>query len=306
MFKKSISSFDLIKKYVKKFKKQANYSSLQQTIRRLDKAYAKFFKKSGGFPRYKKLFKTIEYSKYGDGCKLSIINEQIYLQNIGKIKVIIHRKPQHNIKTLSLTCKNNQYYVNIICETPIYINDISKNLYTKAIGIDFGIKNIITTSDNLQISTPKPLAKKLKELSKLSKKKKYKALNKVYTKVSNIRKDFNHKLSRKLVDKYDCLCLEDISTKDWLTNIHNINRSIADINIGQLINFIVYKAESAGKQVVFVPPYNTTKICSKCGKTVNKTIKERIHKCSCGFVCDRDLNASYNILRLGLQSLPFG
>jgi putative transposase len=302
LFGKNISAFDLIKRFVKKFKKQSNYSALQQTVRRLDKSYKAFFKKHGGFPRYKKLFKTIEYSKYGDGCKLSDNNTILYLQNIGKIKVKNHRKIEHKIKTLSITYKNGIYHVNVICSTSIYCNDIHKNI-VKSVGIDFGIKHLISTSDKEQIFAPKPLSYKLKSLAKAQRKKNYKVANKIYKKITNIRKDFNHKLSRKLVNKYDVICLEDISSKDWLTNIRNINRTISDINIGQLINFIVYKAESAGKRIMFVNPSYTTQQCSKCGKMVEKTLKERVHKCSCGFVCDRDLNASYNILRLGLQSL---
>ena len=301
IFKKNYSVFDLAKRFVPKFKHYSNYSSLQQTVRRLDKSY-KYFFKHGGFPRFKKRFNTIEYAKHGDGCKFNNNKSLVYLQNIGKIKVVVHREIKYNIKTISITRKNNQYYINLICETPIWFNNLVKD-YKDVVGIDFGIKNLITTSDNEQIIAPKPLSLKLKQLAKAQRKKNYKVANKIYTKVSNIRKDFNHKLSRKLVDKYDVICLEDIKVKDWLTNIRNINRTISDINIGQLINFISYKAESANKKVIFVNPAYTTQECSNCGKYIKKDIKERNHICDCGFNCDRDLNAGFNIKRLGLQSL---
>jgi len=147
------------------------------------------------------------------------------------------------------------------------------------------------------------LARRLKSLAKAQRQKKYKVSAIIHRKISNIRKDFNHKLSRKLVRGFDILCLEDISVEDWLTNISNINRSIYDVGIGQLVNFIVYKAESAGKQVVFVNPAYTTQTCCNCGKLNPIKITQRTYSCDCGYVADRDINASHNILRLGLQSL---
>jgi putative transposase len=301
MFGKHVTGFTLIKRFVKKFKYDSNYSAMQQTLRRLDKSYKRFFKNISKKPRYQKRFRTIEYAKHGDGCKVNLVSNILYLQNVGKISIVAHRDIKFPIKTLSVTKKYEYYYVNIICKTPIYSNDINK-LSDKSVGVDFGIKNVITTSDNEQISAPKPLKSRLKQLSKSTRLKKYKVSNKIYKKITNIRKDFNHKLSKILVDNYDIICLEDIHVEDWLTNIENINKAIYDINIGQLINFITYKAERAGKRIVLVSPYNTTKICSNCGKIVNKTINQRIHTCSCGFSCDRDINAANNILRLGLQS----
>jgi putative transposase len=81
------------------------------------------------------------------------------------------------------------------------------------------------------------------------------------------------------------------------------HRSIADVAWNQFVNQLSYKAEEAGGLVIKVNPKNTTKMCSACGKLTDKDLSQREHVCSCGYEEDRDLNASRNILRLGLQSL---
>jgi putative transposase len=73
---------------------------------------------------------------------------------------------------------------------------------------------------------------------------------------------------------------------------------------GTLLSLLSYKAEEAGTQVIFVNPKDTTKMCSVCGKLTSKELSDRIHECSwCGLIMNRDLNASKNILRIGMDSL---
>lgn len=294
---KSPSCFDQIKSKVKLYKGLSNYSSLQQTIRRLDKSYKSFFKKNG-FPRFKGVdrFRTIEYGKYGDGCKIH--GDKVYLQYIGEIKVKFHRNIQYTIKTLSLTKSDEGYFVNIICTTDKIINNPRSN----QVGIDFGIQNTITCSDGNTVETQYFSKNKHKQIARLSRKKNYKALAKVHRKIRNKRKDFNHKLSRKIVNKYDVICLENIQVQD-IKSYKNVNRKLFDIGINQLINYIKYKAESAGKYVVMVNPAYTTQTCSNCGNTQKLKLTDRQYNCDCGYSENRDINAAKNILRLGLESL---
>jgi putative transposase len=300
----NITCFDLIKLFPKQFKKQANYSSLQQTIRRLDKTYKDFFRRKFGFPRFRGVnrFCTIEYAKHGDGCKLTNI---LYLQNIGKIKCNIHR-PHGKIKTLSVTLRNGQMYVNC------WVEDILPICLPKgvSVGVDFGIKSTVTLSDGTSIVSP-PIRKKYdKQLARCQRNKKWAAYHKINQKIVNKRKDFNHKLSRKLINQYDIICLEKLEVKgiqcckNSNKNLKkNSNKKLGDIAINQLINYISYKAANAGKKVVLVPPAYTTQTCSKCGKIKKKSLKQRQHKCSCGLDISRDQNAAIVIKTLGLQSL---
>ena len=296
---KSPSCFDLIKSEVTKFKSGCNYSSLQQTIRRLDKSYKAFFSKNSKFPRFKAKgrFRTIEYGKLGDGCKIH--PEHIYLQHVGKVYCKFHRNIDCIPKTLSITHRNGRFYVNIIVEI---IKPINEPKFDNAVGIDFGIKTTITTSNGDKFVTPKFTKLQEKTVARLNRRKNYKALRKVYTKTQNQRKDFNHKLSRKIVTQYDIICLENLKVED-ITSFSNINTRIYDIAINQLINFITYKAENAGKYVVMVNPAYTTQTCSQCGAVKPKSLTDRIHSCDCGFTCCRDKNSAINILRLGLESL---
>src|SRR5262249_18892471 len=85
---------------------------------------------------------------------------------------------------------------------------------------------------------------------------------------------------------------------------HRLAKSISDAAWGQFVQCTTYKAEWAGRRVVEVNPRNTSQACSACGMIVHKDLKQRVHSCShCGFTADRHLNASINILALGLQSM---
>src|SRR5699024_3055327 len=82
----------------------------------------------------------------------------------------------------------------------------------------------------------------------------------------------------------------------------HLAKSIHEVGWNQLINFTTYKAENAGKEVKLVNPHNTSQECSSCGELVKKTLAEREHICSCGYIADRDINASINILNRGLSA----
>jgi len=141
--------------------------------------------------------------------------------------------------------------------------------------------------------------------------KRRKAVAYIYQHITNKRKDFAHKLSRKIVSDNQVVVFEKLNIKDMMSNHtnvfgHKLNRSIGDVAWSQFMQFTAYKAECAGRTVVFVNPRNTSKQCSRCGQLVEKTLSDRVHRCSCGLVLDRDENAAINILALGLQSLPSG
>lgn len=304
-----ISTFDLIKSEIPKHRKLSNCSSMQQTVRRLDKSFQKFFKEKRGYPRFKGIdrFNTIQYI-WGDG--IGIKKGVLYIQNVGQIKCNLSRIDS-KIISCSVTKKHEKYYLNFAVEN-------FKQFFTKnenSTGIDIGLKTFVTTSNGEKFESPKFHKKSLKEEAKIrrrihrskkgskSRSKHKKSLVKLKRKISNRRKDFNHKLSRNLVDRYDILVFEDIKLSDLITNINNINRTYADVAIGQFRDFVFYKAENAGKIAIKVPAFNTTKECSNCGNIVEKSLQDRKHICECGYSDCRDINAAKNILRRGLASL---
>ena len=136
--------------------------------------------------------------------------------------------------------------------------------------------------------------------------KRRKVVSHIHKRIFNHRKDFAHKLSRQLTNKYGVIAIEKLNVKNMLQN-HYLAKSISDAAWNQLVQYISYKAEWAGRKCVLVDPRNTSKRCSRCGTLVEKSLSVRVHKCPvCSLEIDRDENAAINILALGLESLPLG
>jgi putative transposase len=187
-----------------------------------------------------------------------------------------------------------------------------------AVGIDLGIKELITLSTGEKVHNPKWLRgseKKLaREQRRLSHKKKGSSnrkrqrleVQRVHRKISNQRKDYHHKLSNKLVRDYDLIVFEDLKIRNMVKNRY-LAKSISDAGWGQLVSYVTYKAEEAGKVTELVNPRGTSQECSSCGEIVQKTLAVRVHECPhCGLVMDRDENAAINILNRGLAKVGQG
>jgi len=288
---------------------QLNFSCCQNILKQLDKTFQAFFRriKSGdkpGFPRFKGAdgFNSIPFSAYGDGLKLK--KGKLYVQNVGYIRIKLHRNIEGFIKNSTIKRQNGHFYVFFSCdEVPQNILPVSK----KEIGIDIGIKSFAVMSNGQIVNNPKYMKQNEENLKKLqqqhSKKKTpktRKSLSRLHKKVSNQRKDFQHKLSRKIIDQFGYIFVEKLKPKEMINgNFRILNKSINDAAWSQFFNFLRYKAESAGRTFVEVNPKNTTQTCSTCGQIVPKDLSIRIHDCpSCGLVLDRDHNAALNILRL--------
>lgn len=313
--KTSITCYDQIKSKVPKLTGTSNASAMQQTVRRLDKAFGNFFrriknKENPGYPRFKQKLDSIDYC-YGDGCKIrkNTLKGKVYFQYIGEIKAIVHR--EINLPSrCSLKYSNGDFYacftVDAVIKTPVKTN--------KSVGLDFGLKTFLVTSDNQFIQNPKfhrqnqdKLSKLQSQRSQVKTKQDYQnktcQIQKTWKGIINRRHDFNHKLANSLLSQYDTICLEKLSVQNLTSKIKNVNRTYRDVCWNQFTNILAYKAANAGKQLIFVNPTNTSRTCSNCGIIHDLTLQDRILTCSCGTTINRDYNAACNILRLGLQSL---
>lgn len=289
-----------------------NYSSLQQTLKRLDKSFKAFFRRvkaaqKAGYPRFKPShrFNTISFATIGDGCQIK--DNRLYLQHIGHIKIKWHRPLplDGEIKTLSISRRNDKWYVSFIvgCEP----KPLPKT--GKEIGIDVGLKAFLSTSDGVQIMPPKYFRKSEKELAKsqkrLSRRKKgsnrrNKArllLAKKYEHIANCRLDFCHKVAHSLVNSYDGFGVEALNIKNMVKNRH-LSKSISDASWGIFLRILKGKAESADRWYKEVSANGTSQRCSNCGVVVKKSLDVRIHVCpSCNLIIDRDINAAKNIFK---------
>ena len=179
----------------------------------------------------------------------------------------------------------------------------------KAIGVDVGLKSLLTLNNGDTIDNPRWLRHSEQKLAKEQRRKDRKVKGSrnrhkqnrkvalVHRRIRNQRKDFHHKLSRKLVDAYDLIVYEQLTITNMVKN-HRLAKSISDAGWGQLMCFTEYKAEEAGTLVEYVIAYNTTQLCSRCGKLVPKTLATRIHCCPyCRLVLARDHNSAITVLQ---------
>ena len=149
----------------------------------------------------------------------------------------------------------------------------------------------------------KDSTKKLSDSKNYQKQKKKVA--KIHNKIRNKRKDFVNKLSTKIINNHDIICIEDLNIKGMLKN-HKLAKSISDVSWSEFVRQLEYKANWYGRKIVKVATfYPSSKTCSSCGN-IKETLKlsERIYHCECcGLEIDRDYNASMNISRKGLEIL---
>ena len=288
----------------------------QQIAKRLERSLKSFLQKRKitniGFPRFKNKYRYKSWTYPQKGFKLE--NDYLILYKLGRIKVKLHRKLEGRIKTCTIKKEVDKWYV-IFC-----IEKEDKQVIRKdnnQIGIDLGCKNFITLSNGEKIKNPKYLKQTIKQISSLQKtkdttknsKKKNRLsrkISKLYHKIFNQREDFLHKLSRKLCNDYSIIYVEDLKTRqiiDKTKEKKNLRKTILDSGWSSFIQKLTYKVEETGSKLVKVNPRNTTKTCSNCGLLVEKSLSERVHKCTCGLEIDRDYNAAINILRFGQESL---
>ena len=247
-----------------------------------------------------------------------MIDNKLKLSKIGVIPVRLHRNIPDNAVIKTCTIKRdtvNRWFVSFSMELP----DV-KFTYNngKSIGIDVGCESFVTFSDGRKIQHPHYYKQSLDKLSKLQsrvdnlknkKSKRYRkvkhTLNKLQIKVVNQRNNFQHQLSKQIVNTYSTIFVEDLNIKGMTeSNYRNLNRSIMDSGWGYFLDMLSYKAEEAGKRVIKVNPAYTSQICSNCGTMVKKELSVRLHSCpNCKIELDRDVNAAINILSFGTKLL---
>src|SRR5260221_2613130 len=306
-----------------------NASSLQHTLRKLDKAFSAFFRrvKAGetpGYPRFKgkDRLKSIEYT-YSDGCRLEYDDGfdrfVLHVQNVGAIKVKLHRflPDKAKIKHVVIQRKATGWYAYLMLEMPDI--EVEPN-GLPSVGGDMGLLRLLSLSDGTLIDNPRWLREHLAKLRRAQRKlsRSVKGSNrrkdqrqivaKLHEHVANIRKDFWHKLTHWLANTYSLIALENLNLSFMLRNSH-LSLSAHDAGLGAFQTLLCYKAVEAGSHVTFVPAAYTSQACSGCGALVEKDLSVRVHSCpnpACLFELDRDVNAAINILQIALQSAWIG
>ena len=315
-YKEQADELPAIKEQFSQFK-QIHSQVLQDTLKRLDKAFQNFFrrikrKEKPGFPRFRsaRFFNSMTYPQSG----FALLGNRIQLSKIGDVRIKQHRHIPvgADIKTCTIIKEADHWYCSLCFELAL---KVEKKVVHKMIGIDVGLESFAVLSTGHKIDNPRYYRKSADRLAALQRrysKSKSNAIKKriirFHLKTANQRKDFLHKLSRSLVKNFEVIGYEDLNIKSMITQDRGMNKSINDAAWGKFIAMICYKAESAGSYAIAVDPRNTSQICSGCGAIVKKDISERWHHCNiCGTSIHRDINAAKNILSgtgIGIEASP--
>jgi len=320
-----------------KFLKVGNSQSLQQTLKDLDKALKACFKSKFGFPKFKKYN---EKDSYRIPQHFILDKKKIVLPKLGKVTIKIHRDiSKDTIKNITIVRDIDQWYASLCLEfTPIPLPKTKKEL-----GIDLGSVRTYTDS-NGKFKKPFREYKKVKKVKdkiervykklswkfecwkkrtgriKLKKgeivsnsyeKEKLK-LQKLYRKLRNLRLDFTHKTTFRIVRDNDKIVIEDLKLKNMTKSSKGtieepgknvkaksgLNRNLLDNNLGRLVNFLEYKCKWYDKELVKVDPKFTSQTCSCCGfkSKLNRNSQEEFKCKKCKFEINADHNAAINIL----------
>ena len=289
--------------------------ALQASLKNLDGAYRKFFKKQNKFPKF--------HSKHDkQSCtfpdNVTIIDGKLKLP---KFKTSIRMRGGEptarriHSATVSQTV-TGKYFVSLLCEAEAEIYEPNG----KSIGIDLGIKDLAVCSDGERIANPRFIERSEKHLNYLQRQvsRKIKGsnnrrrarleLSRFHERVANRRKDYIHKFTTRIVRENQTVCVEDLNVKGMESN-HHLAKSVVSASFGEIVRQLEYKCKWHGREFVKVGRwFPSSKTCNHCGHKYSElTLKDREWTCpNCGEVIDRDYNAALNIRDEGMRILSGG
>lgn len=319
---KHLSGYDM-SAYLPKLKKQypwlseVNAASLQIVCHNLSEAYNRFFKKKSMYPKWKKKSSSSSYTVINGG---KLCDNYVTLPKVGKVRYRGGDKPNGKLKRITVKKRAGAYYISALYESDISVPQPVN--HQSICGIDLGLNDLAVTSYGEKIKPYKAfkaskakLRAANKRLSRTQKgsnrrKKAILALSKVHEKIGNQRKDYNHKITRALIDdsKNQAFAIESLAVKNMMRN-RKLSSHIQDAAWGQFITFLKYKAESVGKRVIEVDRfYPSSKTCSECGIVNDKlALSDRRWVCQeCHAEHDRDVNAARNIAFEAVRNTAHG
>ena len=315
------------------FADQLNSMARQSAAERSWSAISRFYdnckkKINGkkGFPKFKKNCRSVEYKT--SGWKLSKTRKAISFSDkkgIGTLNLKgtydLNYYDIKQIKRVRLVRRADGYYAQFVLDVDVKVKTQPTN---QVVGIDLGLKYFIADSRGNVEPSPQFYRKSEKQLNRANRKKSkkfnqaknkaklrqsnnyYKARNRYarkHLRVSRQRKEYCKRLAYSVIQSNDLVAYEDLNVKGMVKNQH-LAKSISDAGWSTFRSWVEYFGHKYGKVTVAVPPNNTSQNCSNCGKKVNKSLSTRTHICThCGYVEDRDVNASINILNLVLSTV---
>ena len=297
------------------FLKEVDSLALANVQVHLEQAYKNFFRRpSVGFPQYKSKHKSREsYTTNVVNGNIVLEAGKLKLPKLGKVQIRQHREIPGNYRLKSVTVSrepSGKCYASLLYEYNCGENQATEGRQkdVRILGIDYAMHGMTVFSDELEVVYPgyfrqaqEKLAREQRRLSHCQKgsrnyKKQKRKVALCHEKVRNQRKDYIHKLTRKIADTYDAVGVEDLDMKTMSQCLH-FGKSVMDNSYGMFRDILEYKLKEQEKKLVTVNRFfPSSKKCCKCG-SVKKELKlsERTYLCACGNIMDRDKNAAINI-----------
>jgi len=310
-----------------------SFTSQQQTLRRLDRAFQAFFDRvraggPAGYPRFKSAARwdSVDFVD-GDGARWRDPEgrwARAYFQGVGQVKVSAHREVVGRVKTLRCKREGRRWYVIVVAErSPVPLPATGRQ-----VGLDVGVARFATTSDGQVVPNPRFLAASAGALGAAqrvvagcrpgsgNRRRAKQKVAKLHRKIANQRRDFHHQTAHRLIDACDTIAVEALNISGMTGSASGtvqqpgrkvaakagLNRSILDAGWGQFLVILLAKAEGAGRQVITVNPWRTSITCHRCGAQCARPRQDTV-VCPAHGGMDADVNAACNILtRAGLGS----
>src|SRR6266487_2923266 len=285
---------------------------LQQSLRHLDTAFRNFFEGRAEYPTFHKKH-GVQSATYTANA-FSWGGHSLTLAKMDAPLDIHWSRPlptgcQPTSVTITKDCAN-RYFVSILVEEEIKHLPVGNS----QVGLDLGLKSMVITSDGHTSGNPKFFAQDEKKLAKAQRRhaKKQKGsqnrrkaqlkVARIHARIADRRRDYQHKLSTKIIRENQVVCVESLQVKNMVQN-HKLAKAISDVGWSEFVRQLAYKAEWYGRTLIKIDTwYPSSKRCFACGHILESfPLAIRFWTCSeCGAVHDRDLNAAKNVLAAGL------
>ncbi len=286
---------------------------VQQSLRHLDRGYKNFFEGRAKYPTFKKRRNT-QSATYASNAFIWEDGQLTLAKMEQPLAITFHRAFPQVLKPSSVTVSKdcaNRYFVSMLVE-----EEIKPLPATEAqVGLDLGLKSMVILSTGEAVGNPKFYACDEKRLAKAqrrhAKKKKgsknrdkaRRKVARVHARINDRRRDYQHKLSTRIVHENQVMCVESLAVKNMVKN-HCLAKAISDVGWGEFVRQLEYKSQWYGRTLVKIDRwYPSSKTCYDCKHVVEDLpLDVREWACpKCGVWHDRDINASRNILAEGLS-----
>lgn len=287
-------------------------------FRNLDTAFRNFFRrcKNGDAKRGYPNFKSKKRSKLSfrmDGARVKIDNHWLKLERLDTpINIAEALRFEGKIVSLTISEDAGHWYaaINVEVEPPDYEHS------QESVGLDLGIKTLVTLSDGKQFENQKLLRSELRKLKRLNRElsrrqqgsgrwqRTKKKLARLPRRIADRRLDYQHKMTTEIARTYRIVGVEDLNVAGMLRN-HRLALSIADAGFGEIRRQLIYKAEWYGGELVEIGRFfPSSRLCPMCGIIKEDlTLSDCVYICECGYMADRDLHAALNIKTEALRTL---